>query len=105
MKTFTKYSIKYLCQRTRKVVTIIVHKMVAISPKLISQFFNNATYFLICKIGTANLYALSELELFAEFVVVTWGNLEDASKRERVATIRKFRAKCFYAGVKDAKTN
>lgn len=79
--------------------------MVAISTKLISQFFNNATYFFICKIGAANLYALSELELFAEFVVVTWGYLKDASKWKRVATVRKFGAKCFYAGVKDAKTN
>lgn len=79
--------------------------MVAISTELIPQFFNKAPYFFICKIGTANLYALSKLELFTELVVVTWSNFKDASKRKRVSTIREFGTKCFYAGVKYAKSN
>jgi len=79
--------------------------MITISTKLIAQFLDNATDFFICEIGTPNLYALPELKLFTQLIVIPWSYFKDASKRKRMSAVRELGSKCLNTGMEHAKTN
>lgn len=93
-----------LCKSTGEVIAIIVHQMITIATELISQFFYDASDFLIIKICATYLYTLAEMELFAQFFMISRCDLKNSGKRKRMSAISKLCAKYFYTRVKDAQT-
>lgn len=121
----------HLCQWTRKMITIIVHQMISIATKLITNFINNSTYFFLIEIGATNLYTLSKIDwiifqmiftiftsssfisvfnqlpkskLFAQFTVITWWYFKNTGKWKWMTAISKFSAINFNTWMINAKT-
>lgn len=86
-------------------IAIIVHQMVAIATELIAQLFDDASHLLIGEICATDLYTLTEMELFAQFIVVTWCDLKDASEWKRMSTVGKLGAKYLHPGMEDTEAN
>lgn len=93
-------------------VAVIVHEMVSIATKLITNFFYNTPNFFFIEVRTADLNALSvqervdieteykkavdngkfmitnlpKSELFAKFIMITGANFENTGEREWMST-------------------
>lgn len=91
-----------LRERAGKVITVVVHQVVPIAPKLVPQLFHDPADLLLGEICATDLYTLSKPKLIAELVVVAWRNFKHTGKRERVATVRKLRSEHFDARVEHA---
>lgn len=93
------HSAQDLCQRTRKVIAVVVHQVVPIASEFIPQLLHNATHLFGGKVSATDLYALPETELFAQLVMVPGLDLEDARELEGVSSVRVLLAKDLYARV------
>lgn len=80
-------------------VAVVVHQVVAITAELVAEFFDDPADLLGCEVCAADLYALPEAELFAQFVVVAGLDLEDSGEGEGVAAVRVLDAEDLHARV------
>lgn len=97
--TWNLLSAENLCDRSREMVTVVVHQVVPIASELIAELLHDPADFLFGEVCTADLNTLPESELFAELVMVTWGYFEHTGEWERMPSVGEFGSEDFHARV------
>lgn len=95
----------HLGQVAREVIAVVVHQMVAVAAKLVAQLLDYAAHLLVGEVRAADLDALAELELVAQFVMIAGRDFEDAREGEGVTTVGELRSKGLYARVEYAEAD